>query len=126
MPHPIVVTDDTFAQAVEQRPGLAVVDLWAEWCGPCHILAPLVERLANDYAGRLTVAKLNVDENAATMARFGVRSIPTLLFFRDGALVDRTIGVMPYATLSMKVSEMLARATPVNLSRTPGLVHVAG
>src|SRR5262245_39618671 len=90
---PIVVTDATFATEVEQSSQLALVDLWAPWCGPCLSLAPAIEQLASELAGKVKVAKLNIDENPATPARFGVRSIPTMLVFKNGREVDRLVGL---------------------------------
>jgi thioredoxin len=89
------VTDANFAEEVERSPLPVLVDMWAEWCGPCRIIAPAIEQLAAELAGRLRVAKLNIDENPATPSRFGVRSIPTLLVFKDGREADRLVGAMP-------------------------------
>jgi len=93
--HPVIVTDATFAQEVERSPLPVLVDMWAEWCGPCRMIAPAIEQLAAELAGRVRVAKLNIDENPATPSRFGVRSIPTLLVFKDGREADRLVGAMP-------------------------------
>jgi thioredoxin 2 len=93
--HPVIVTDATFAQEVERSPLPVLVDMWAEWCGPCRIIAPAIEQLAGELAGRVRVAKLNIDENPTTPSRFGVRSIPTLLVFKDGREADRLVGAMP-------------------------------
>ncbi len=101
------VTDADFDTAV-QGPGLVVVDFWAEWCVPCKAIAPVLEELAADYDGRLQVAKLNVDENRQTPARFGIRGIPTLLFFRDGTRVDQLIGNLPKVQVRAKVEALLA------------------
>lgn len=88
MANAVEVTDDNFAAEIEQNAGLAVVDFWATWCAPCRMIAPIVEALATEYAGKAKVAKLDVDNNQRTAARFNVRSIPTILFFKDGKLVD--------------------------------------
>jgi thioredoxin 2 len=93
--HPVTVTDATFAQEVEHSPLPVLVDMWAEWCGPCRLIAPAIEQLAGELAGRVRVAKLNIDENPATPSRFGVRSIPTLLVFKDGREADRLVGALP-------------------------------
>ncbi|HTG18079.1 MAG TPA: thioredoxin [Blastocatellia bacterium] len=93
--HPVTVTDATFAQEVERSPLPVLVDMWAEWCGPCRMIAPAIEQLAAELAGRVRVTKLNIDENPATPSRFGVRSIPTLLIFKDGREADRLVGAMP-------------------------------
>ena len=105
---PITVTDATFAQEVERSPVPVVVDMWAAWCGPCRMVAPVIDQLATEMAGRVRFAKLNVDENPATAARFNVRSIPTLLVMRGGREVDRIVGALPKSELSRR----LARITP--------------
>jgi thioredoxin 2 len=105
---PVTVTDATFAAEVEQSPLPVVVDLWAAWCGPCRTLAPIIEELASEMAGRLRFAKLNVDENPTTASRFNVRSIPTLLVLRGGREVDRIIGVHPKAALARRLEQLTA------------------
>jgi thioredoxin 2 len=105
---PVTVTDATFAAEVEQSPLPVVVDLWAAWCGPCRTLAPIIEELASEMAGRLRFAKLNVDENPTTASRFNVRSIPTLLVLRGGREVDRIIGVHPKAALARRLEQLIA------------------
>ena len=102
----VPVTDRDFDQQVKDG-GLTLVDFWAEWCGPCRVIAPILEDLAKEYAGRLTVAKLNVDENRETAARFGIRSIPTLLIFKNGAPVDQVIGAVPNGVLKAKIEHHL-------------------
>jgi thioredoxin 1 len=102
---PIEVTDDSFADEVEGADGLAMVDFWAEWCGPCKMVSPIVEELAEEYSDRLTVAKVDVDENQQTAQRFGVRSIPSILFFKDGEHVDTVVGAVPKAQLVEKIEE---------------------
>jgi thioredoxin 2 len=92
---PMTVTDGTFAAEVERSPIPVLVDAWAAWCGPCRMIAPMIEELAAELAGRVKVAKLNVDENPAMASRFGLRSIPTLLVMKGGREVDRLIGVQP-------------------------------
>jgi thioredoxin 2 len=92
---PIDVTDATFATEVEQSKLPVLVDLWASWCGPCRMVAPVVEQIAGEYAGRLRVVKLNVDENPDTATRFNAMSIPTLLVIDGGREVDRIIGARP-------------------------------
>ena len=103
----MVVTDATFAREVLSSPLPVLVDLWAPWCGPCRIIGPVVERLAREYAGRLKVAKLNVDENPQTAAQFRVQGIPTLLIFRGGQVVDRIVGAMPEPALRARVEAVL-------------------
>lgn len=104
---PIVVTDAEFASEVERSPLPVLLDLWAPWCGPCLIIAPVLEELAGELAGRMRIAKLNVDENQMTASRFNVRSIPTLLLLKDGKEVDRIVGVMPKADLKQRLERVL-------------------
>src|ERR1700733_3706815 len=92
---PVTVTDATFSAEVERSPLPVVLDMWAPWCGPCRMITPMIEELEIEMAGRLRFAKLNVDENPATAARFNVRSIPTILVFKGGREVDRIVGVQP-------------------------------
>lgn len=103
----VQVTDTDFGQQIEQHDGLAMVDFWAEWCAPCRVVAPSVEALAAEYAGRLKVAKLDVDANPQTAMRFGVRSIPSILFFKDGKLVDTVVGAVAKPHLKSKVDQHL-------------------
>lgn len=92
---PVEVTDTTFATEVERSTTPVLLDMWADWCGPCHMLAPTIDQLSSEMAGRVKVAKLNIDENPGTANRFGVRSIPTLLVLKAGKEVDRLVGVQP-------------------------------
>jgi thioredoxin 2 len=92
---PITVTDQTFADEVERSSTPVLLDLWADWCGPCHMLAPTISQIASELAGRVKVAKLDIDANPRTAARFGVQSIPTLLVLKGGREVDRLVGVQP-------------------------------
>ena len=91
---PIRLTDATF-EAEIRRPGSILVDFWAEWCGPCHRVAPVLEEVARARAGRLRLGKLNIDENPRTPTRFQIMSIPTMLLFKDGRLVDGIVGAVP-------------------------------
>jgi thioredoxin 1 len=103
----LVLTDATFNDAINgDKPVL--VDFWAEWCGPCKMIGPAVEELASDYEGKAVVAKLNVDENPETTAKFGVRSIPTLLVFKNGQIVDKQIGAVPKSVLAQKLQAQVA------------------
>ena len=101
------VTDADFAREVEQHEGVTMVDFWAAWCGPCYMVAPIVEEIAEEYDGRVKVAKLDVDANQNTAARFDVRSIPSILFFKDGQHVDTVIGAVPKAHLVEKIEQHL-------------------
>jgi thioredoxin 1 len=105
--HPVAVTDSTFQAEVEQQPGLVLVDFWAEWCGPCRVIAPILEQIAAEYAGKLRITKLDVDANQQTPMRFNVRSIPTLLFFKGGKHVDTVVGAVPKAHLVGRITPHL-------------------
>jgi thioredoxin 1 len=102
------VTDETFEAEIEKHPGLAVVDFWATWCGPCYRIAPILEQIAVEHAGKLKVAKLDVDTNIRTATRFNVRSIPLLLFFKDGKVVDQIVGAVPKAMIESKITQHAA------------------
>lgn len=101
------VTDENFAHEVKKAEGLTVVDFWAEWCGPCKIIGPVIEELAQEYDGKVRFTKLDVDTNPRTAQQFGIRSIPSILFFKDGEIVDTVIGAVPKAHLQKKVQEHL-------------------
>ncbi len=101
---PRIVTDATFARDVLETRGIPVLlDCWAAWCGPCRMIAPVLDELAAEASGRYLIAKLNVDENPQTAAQFNVRSIPTMLIFKDGALIDRIVGVQPKAAIAARL-----------------------
>lgn len=102
------VTDANFQSEIANNDGLSMVDFWASWCGPCRLIAPFVEQLADEYAGKVKVAKLDVDANQRTAAQFGVRSIPTVLFFKNGQVVDQVVGAVPKPALDRKIQEHLA------------------
>ncbi len=106
---PVTVTDATFQREVLESDLPVLVDLWAAWCGPCRMIAPVVEKMAKDYAGRMKVAKLNVDENPAVSMRYQVQSIPTLLVFRGGRVIDRIVGAAPEPLLRGKVDAALRK-----------------
>ena len=106
-PKPIAITDASFADEVERSPLPVLVDIWAPWCGPCRQVGPLVEQLAVELAGRMRVAKLNVDENPATAAHFRIQSIPALLIFKGGREVDRIIGAQPKSEILRRVQRII-------------------
>jgi len=103
---PVDLSDATFTEVVQNHP-LVVVDCWAPWCGPCYMVAPVVEDLARDYAGKILFGKLNVDENRRTAMQHQIMSIPTMLVFKNGKLVDRIIGAMPRQMLEPKITRYL-------------------
>lgn len=101
------VTDSGFEKDVLQAGKPAFVDFWAPWCGPCRIIGPIVEELAPSYEGKAVIAKINVDDNPLTAQKFQVTSIPTLMMFKDGKLVDRAVGVLPRAALQQFIDKHL-------------------
>lgn len=103
--HPETVTDATFPSSVLNASGPPVlVDFWAAWCGPCRMIAPALDQLATESGGRYRIAKLNVDENPQTAAQFGIQSIPALLIFKDGQLVDRLLGAQPKQVIASRLA----------------------
>src|ERR687895_2418760 len=105
MSNAVAVTDATFVAEIENHKGLAVVDFWAAWCGPCRMIAPILDQLASEYNGKAKVVKVDVDTNQQTAMRFNVRSIPSILFFKDGKHVDTVVGAVPKAHLERKFAE---------------------
>ncbi|WP_339735780.1 thioredoxin [uncultured Sunxiuqinia sp.] len=101
------VNDANFEEVVLQSDKPVLVDFWAEWCGPCRMVAPVVEELSQDYAGKLLVTKVDVDSNPETAMKFGIRNIPTILFFKGGEVVDKHVGAAPKSALATKVDALL-------------------
>ena len=100
-------TDGNFDEEVLNSNLPVLIDLWASWCAPCHMISPIVEELADEYAGKLKVGKLNVDQNPNVPGRYNVRAIPTLLFFKDGKLYDQIVGVVPKSTIEEVIKRMV-------------------
>jgi len=107
---PIAVTDETFEVDVLQAKTMVLVDFWAPWCGPCHMIAPSLEKIAEEYVDQLVIAKVNTDEDMRYAAAYGVRGIPNLILFHRGEPVDRIVGAVPYPYLKGRVENALARA----------------
>lgn len=102
------VTDATFDQEVLKSEQVVLVDFWAAWCGPCKMIAPAVDSVAETYAGKLKVTKVNVDQNGATPSRYGIRGIPALLFFKGGKVADQIVGYVPKDVIEEKVQRLIA------------------
>ena len=108
MSNVVAVTDASFETEVEKNEGLTIVDFWATWCGPCRMIAPILDQLATEYEGKVKVTKLDVDANIKTATRFNVRSIPMLLFFKGGKVVDQIVGAVPRQTIEAKLKQHVA------------------
>jgi thioredoxin 1 len=107
----ITATEENFKREVLESKVPVLVDFWAEWCGPCRMIAPAIEELSKEFDGKAKVAKVNVDENPSLAGQYGVRSIPTLLFFRDGKVVEQLVGAAPKGTLATKLNDLIAVAS---------------
>lgn len=106
---PVDVTDATFSMEVLTHPGAVLVDCWAPWCGPCRTVAPIMEEIASKYSGGVKVAKLNVDENPAIASQYGIRSIPTMLIFKDGQLINTLMGALPKETIERHLLSIMKK-----------------
>ena len=102
------VTDDSFSNEVLKSELPVLVDFWAEWCGPCKMVSPIVEELSNEYNGKIKVTKLDVDSNPKTAANYGIRGIPTLLIFKDGAAVDQIVGAIPKQQIAERLDKIIS------------------
>lgn len=107
MPQPIHLTDENFENEVLKSDKLVLIDFWATWCGPCKMIAPTIEELANEYEGKAKICKLDVDNNQRIAMQYGIRSIPTLLFFKNGQLVDQLVGAVPKSMIVEKLNNNL-------------------
>ena len=103
----IEVTDANFDEIVLQSDKPVLVDFWAEWCGPCRMIGPLVAELSDDYSGKAVITKMDVDSNPGTAAKYGIRNIPTILFFKNGEVADKQVGAVPKTILSAKIDALL-------------------
>jgi thioredoxin 1 len=103
----VYVTDDSFEQDVLQSEIPVLVDYWAEWCGPCKMIAPILEEIVNDYAGKLKIAKLNIDENSATPPKYGIRGIPTLMIFKEGDVEATKVGALSKSQLTAFIDSVI-------------------
>ncbi|MDR0872075.1 MAG: thioredoxin [Prevotellaceae bacterium] len=103
----LTITDSNFEEIVLQSDKLAVVDFWAEWCGPCRMITPIIEELAEEYAGKAVIGKVDVDNNPEVCDKYGIRNIPTILFFKNGEIVDKQVGAAPKNALTGKIQSFI-------------------
>ena len=101
------ITDSNFEELVLKSDKPVLVDFWAEWCGPCRMVGPIVDELATEYEGKVIIGKIDVDNNDDVVSQFGIRNIPTILFFKDGVVVDKQVGAAPKATFVAKIDALL-------------------
>lgn len=103
------ITEQNFDSVVKNQDKLAIVDFWAEWCGPCKVVGPVIDRLAEEYGDKAVIGKIDIDANPMLAASNGVRNIPSIIFFKNGKEIDRHIGALPYSVLEQKLKEFLAK-----------------
>lgn len=103
----VLLTDENFDEVVLKSDKPVIVDFWAEWCGPCRVIGPIISEIAEDYRDKILVGKMDVDSNPVTPAKYGIRNIPTVLFFKQGTLADKQVGAVPKANLVNKVDALL-------------------
>lgn len=108
MSKPLNITDDTFEKEVLQSDKPVIVDFWATWCGPCKMIAPILEEVASEYSDKVKIVKLDVDANNKTAGRYNIMSIPSLLFFKGGEMVDQVVGAIPKAQLTARLDKVLS------------------
>lgn len=105
---PVTVTDATFSAEVERSPLPVMLDMWAAWCAPCKMIAPVIDQLAEEMAGRVRMAKLNIDENPVTARRFNIRGVPTLIVLKEGREIDRIVGMQPKSEIARRLEQVIA------------------
>ncbi|MEZ4798427.1 MAG: thioredoxin [Flavobacteriales bacterium] len=103
----VEITDSNFADVALNSEKPVMIDFWAEWCGPCRMVSPIVEEMANDYAGKAVIGKVNVDDNPDISAKFGIRNIPTIIFLKGGQVVDKSVGAVPKNVLTEKIEALI-------------------
>ncbi len=103
----IEITDANYGETVEKSDKPVIIDFWAEWCGPCRMVGPIVEELAEDYKGQIVVGKIDVDNNPEVTSKFGIRNIPTVIFVKNGEVIDKQVGAVPKSTLEDKLKTIL-------------------